>query len=125
MREECGKYGEYGIQRLSELFRTITIVSDLAYSPGTVTSLVIPRPSSSSDEVPGVGMVRGFLSDSVVHEFGLVFRLLVVCQVFVEYADTQGSARAKSTLHGRKFGGNSVIASFYAEEKFAQGDFGS
>eukprot|EP00246_Nothoceros_aenigmaticus_P000819 TRINITY_DN11054_c1_g3_i1.p1 TRINITY_DN11054_c1_g3~~TRINITY_DN11054_c1_g3_i1.p1 ORF type:complete len:423 (+),score=69.81 TRINITY_DN11054_c1_g3_i1:333-1601(+) len=75
MREECGKYGK-------------------------ITNLVIPRPSSTGDEVPGIGMV------------------------FVEYADTQGSSKAKNTLHGRKFGGNSVIALYYEEEKFTHGDYG-
>ncbi|KAL2619869.1 hypothetical protein R1flu_000074 [Riccia fluitans] len=75
MREECGKYG-------------------------TITNLVIPRPNSSGEEVPGIGMV------------------------FVEYADTQGAAKAKATLHGRRFGGHTVIATYYSEEKFTHGDYG-
>ncbi|BBN15352.1 splicing factor U2AF 65 kDa subunit [Marchantia polymorpha subsp. ruderalis] len=75
MKEECGKYG-------------------------TLTNLVIPRPSSSGEEVPGIGMV------------------------FVEYIDTQGSAKAKATLHGRRFGGHTVIATYYPEEKFTHGDYG-
>lgn len=66
---------------------------------GTIANLVIPRPGSSGDTSPGVGMV------------------------FVEYADTEGSLKAKTALNGRKFGGNTVIAVYYPEEKFLNGDF--
>ncbi len=45
-------------------------------------------------------------------------------QVFVEYEDLQGAAKAKASLHGRKFGGNTVIATYYPEEKFIHGDYG-
>ncbi|KAL2620503.1 hypothetical protein R1flu_000708 [Riccia fluitans] len=51
---------------------------------GNVVSLVIPRPKSDGEEVPGVG------------------------KVFVEYVDTQGAMKAKQALHGRKFSGNSM-----------------
>jgi len=44
-------------------------------------------------------------------------------QVFLEYADVDGSTKARSGLNGRKFGGNQVIAVFYPENKFAQGDY--
>jgi splicing factor U2AF 65 kDa subunit len=40
-------------------------------------------------------------------------------QVFLEYADVDGSTRAKTGMHGRKFGGNQVVAVFYPENKFA------
>lgn len=43
-------------------------------------------------------------------------------QVFVEYTDTAGAAKAKSSLHGRKFSGNSVIAVYYPEDKFERGE---
>ncbi|CAK9235158.1 unnamed protein product [Sphagnum jensenii] len=75
MREECGKYGN-------------------------LVKLVIPRPKSTGEEVPGVG------------------------KVFVEYTDTAGAAKAKSSLHGRKFSGNSVIAVYYPEDKFERGEYG-
>jgi splicing factor U2AF 65 kDa subunit len=39
--------------------------------------------------------------------------------VFLEYADVDGSTRAKTGMHGRKFGGNQVVAVFYPENKFA------
>jgi splicing factor U2AF 65 kDa subunit len=40
-------------------------------------------------------------------------------QVFLEYADVEGSTKAKTGMHGRKFGGNQVVAVFYPEDKFA------
>ncbi|KAL3681412.1 hypothetical protein R1sor_024368 [Riccia sorocarpa] len=67
---------------------------------GNLVSVVIPRPKPDGEEVPGVG------------------------KVFVEYADTQGAMKAKQALHGRKFSGNSVVAVFYPEDKFAAGDYG-
>ncbi|CAM6048654.1 unnamed protein product [Sphagnum compactum] len=67
---------------------------------GNLTNLVIPRPNPNGEEVPGIGMV------------------------FVEYGDLQGAAKAKASLHGRKFGGNTVIATYYSEEKFMHGDYG-
>ena len=44
-------------------------------------------------------------------------------QVFLEYADVDGAAKAKTALHGRKFGGNPVVAVFYVEEKFANEEY--
>jgi len=67
---------------------------------GNLTNLVIPRPRFSGDDFPGIGMV------------------------FVEYSDLQGSAKAKQALHNRKFGGKSVIATYYSEDKFTNGDYG-
>eukprot|EP01018_Ginkgo_biloba_P026379 Gb_16437 [translate_table: standard] len=75
MKEECGKYG-------------------------VITTLAMPRPKSTGEEVPGVG------------------------KVFVEYADTQGAAKAKASLNGRKFGGNVVVAVYYPEDKFSAGQYG-
>jgi len=66
---------------------------------GNLVKVVIPRPRPGED-VPGVG------------------------KVFVEYADTAGAAKAKASLHGRRFGGNSVVAVYYPEDKFAREDFG-
>lgn len=42
----------------------------------------------------------------------------------MEYSDLQGSAKAKQALHNRKFGGKSVIATYYSEDKFTNGDYG-
>jgi splicing factor U2AF subunit len=67
---------------------------------GNLVEVVIPRPGPTGEEVPGVG------------------------KVFIEYSDTLGSAKAKSSLHGRKFGGNVAVAVYYSEEAFANGDYG-
>ncbi|CAH8314947.1 unnamed protein product [Eruca vesicaria subsp. sativa] len=68
---------------------------------GSLTSVVIPRPSSSGEPVPGLG------------------------KVFLKYADTDGSSRARNGMNGRKFGGNEVVAVFYPEDKFDQGEYGA
>lgn len=44
-------------------------------------------------------------------------------QVFLEYENVADSARAKIALHGRRFGGNVVSATYYSEEKFSTGDY--
>lgn len=51
------------------------------------------------------------------------YRVFVWLQVFVEYTDTQGAAKAKLALNGRKFSGNSVVAVYYPEDKFGNGDY--
>jgi splicing factor U2AF subunit len=66
---------------------------------GSLIKVVIPRPDPSGAPRQGVG------------------------KVFVEYADTMSSAKAKQALHGRKFGGNAVVATFYREERFHSGDY--
>lgn len=44
-------------------------------------------------------------------------------QVFLEYSDTAGCTKAKSALSGRKFGGNTVTALYYPEDKYYGGDY--
>ncbi|KAM3292315.1 hypothetical protein ACQJBY_036273 [Aegilops geniculata] len=66
---------------------------------GNLVKAAIPRPDPSGAAVPGVG------------------------KVFLEYADIDGSTKAKVGMHGRKFGGNQVVAVFYPENKFADGDY--
>ncbi|KAK1378768.1 Splicing factor U2af large subunit [Heracleum sosnowskyi] len=68
---------------------------------GDLVSVVIPRPSSSGEQIEGLG------------------------KVFLEYADTSGCSNAREALSGRKFGGNSVIAVYYPEDKFFDGDYGA
>jgi splicing factor U2AF 65 kDa subunit len=41
----------------------------------------------------------------------------------LEYEDTDGASKARTCLHGRKFGGNQVIAVFYSENKFSQEEY--
>ncbi|CAK8575246.1 unnamed protein product [Lathyrus sativus] len=66
---------------------------------GTLVNVVIPRPQPDGDLSGGVG------------------------KVFLEYVDIEGATKARTGLNGRKFGGNEVIAVFYQENKFAQGDY--
>uniref|UniRef100_A0A1J3GD50 Splicing factor U2af large subunit n=1 Tax=Noccaea caerulescens TaxID=107243 RepID=A0A1J3GD50_NOCCA len=68
---------------------------------GTLTNVVIPRPSPNGEPVPGLG------------------------KVFLKYAETDSSSRARTGMNGRKFGGNEVVAVFYPEDKFEQGDYGA
>ncbi|KAL0382308.1 UNVERIFIED_CONTAM: Cleavage and polyadenylation specificity factor subunit, partial [Sesamum calycinum] len=66
---------------------------------GTLVNIVIPRPLPSGEMGPGVG------------------------KVFLEYADIESATKARQGLNGRKFGGNQVVAVFYPETKFSQGEY--
>ena len=67
---------------------------------GEVAEIVIPRPDAEGGEAPaGLG------------------------KVFVLYADVAGAAAARDALHGRKFGGKTVVADFLDPEAFAKRDF--
>ncbi|GKC37823.1 splicing factor U2af large subunit B isoform X3, partial [Tanacetum coccineum] len=64
---------------------------------GTLVNVIIPRPNPNGDQVSGVG------------------------KVFLEYADTESSTKARAGLYGRKFDGNQVVVSL--EYKFKQEDY--
>jgi splicing factor U2AF subunit len=67
---------------------------------GEVAEIVIPRPDAEGREAPaGLG------------------------KVFVLYADVAGAVAARDALHGRKFGGKTVVADFLDPEAFAKRDF--
>ncbi|KAK4858215.1 hypothetical protein QYF36_012868 [Acer negundo] len=66
---------------------------------GTLVNVVIPRPDADGSEMPGVG------------------------KVFLEYYDVSGSATARNALNGRKFGGNTVKAVYYPEDKYYDRDY--
>ncbi|KAL1558899.1 splicing factor U2af large subunit B-like isoform X1 [Salvia divinorum] len=66
---------------------------------GTLVNLIIPRPVPGAENAPGVG------------------------KVYLEYADTESAVKARQGLNGRKFGGNEVVAVFYPEDKFSEGDY--
>ncbi|KAH9611813.1 hypothetical protein KSS87_006756 [Heliosperma pusillum] len=66
---------------------------------GPLVNVVIPRPGPNGELAPGVG------------------------KVFLEYADTDGSSKARTGMNGRRFGGTEVVAVFYPENKFAEGDY--
>jgi len=66
---------------------------------GPVANLVIPRPLPDGQRPPGVG------------------------KVYVEYANLEGSMKARNALNGRKFGGKAVKATFYDEAQFTSNIF--
>ncbi|XP_016735236.1 splicing factor U2af large subunit B isoform X3 [Gossypium hirsutum] len=66
---------------------------------GALVNVVIPRPNPNGESLPGVG------------------------KVFLEYSDVEGSRKAQAAMNGRRFGENQVIAVFYPENKFAQGEY--
>ncbi|EEC68511.1 hypothetical protein OsI_36782 [Oryza sativa Indica Group] len=66
---------------------------------GNLVKVVIPRPDPSGAPVAGVG------------------------RVFLEFADIESSTKAKNGMHGRKFANNQVVAVFYPEDKFAEGQY--
>ncbi|XP_073305289.1 splicing factor U2af large subunit B-like isoform X2 [Primulina huaijiensis] len=65
---------------------------------GTLVNVIIPRPLPNM-EPSGVG------------------------KVFLEYEDIESAARARQGLNGRKFDTNFVVATFFPEDKFSQGDY--
>jgi splicing factor U2AF subunit len=67
---------------------------------GEVVALRIPRPAGDADAPPVAGLGR----------------------VYVRYERLEQAARARASLHGRKFGGNAVIAAFYDESRFEAGE---
>lgn len=98
---------------------------------GNLVNVVIPRPNPERDATPGVGKVRfsaqrsSFLLFSCTQHIPLndILLYLISMQVFLEYADLDGAAKARSGMNGRKFGGNQVVALYYPENKYAQGDY--
>jgi hypothetical protein len=45
-----------------------------------------------------------------------------VGRVYVRYAALEQVARARAALHGRKFGGNAVVAAYFDEARFEAGE---
>lgn len=66
---------------------------------GNLVNVVIPRPGPNGETAPGVG------------------------KVFLEYADIEGSTKARLGLHGRKFTGRQAVAIFYEESKYSKGEY--
>ncbi|KAJ4976791.1 hypothetical protein NE237_001897 [Protea cynaroides] len=65
---------------------------------GSLVSVLVPRPNPSGVPTPGIG------------------------KVFLEYSDTADSAKAKAALNGRKVGGRTVVAIYYPEDRYFDGD---
>ncbi|KAL6992593.1 hypothetical protein U1Q18_010704 [Sarracenia purpurea var. burkii] len=68
---------------------------------GVLMNVIIPRPATNGEQVAGVG------------------------KVFLEYSNSANCATAKDALNGRKFGGNTVTAVYYAEDKYYSMDYGA
>lgn len=58
---------------------------------------------------------------TIIIYFGILYNNFA--QVFLEYSDATGCTKAKSALSGRKFGGNTVMALYYPEDKYYGGDY--
>ncbi|KAF8391371.1 hypothetical protein HHK36_023675 [Tetracentron sinense] len=71
---------------------------------------------ASGANVPGVGIAPGVTTETPT-------KVLCLTEVFLEYADTAGSAMARNALSGRKFGGNVVSAVYYPEDKYFNRDY--
>jgi splicing factor U2AF subunit len=67
---------------------------------GEVLALRIPRPAADAGAAAPAGVGR----------------------VYVRYAQLDQSARARAALHGRKFGGNAVVAEYFDEARFEAGE---
>ncbi|KAJ7946964.1 U2 snRNP auxiliary factor large subunit [Quillaja saponaria] len=68
---------------------------------GTLMNVVIPRSNQNREPISGIG------------------------KVFLLYSDIAGCSNARNALHGRKFGGRTVNAVYYQEEKYHSGDYGA
>jgi splicing factor U2AF subunit len=44
-------------------------------------------------------------------------------QVIIEYEDVASAMRARNAMHGRKFGGRTVNATYLPEDKYLRGEF--
>ncbi|KAF8409934.1 hypothetical protein HHK36_002453 [Tetracentron sinense] len=89
---------------------------------GMLVTVVIPRPKANGEPSPGVGKRNKYSVWSSCILYGHWDSLSVIL-VFLEYADTDGAAKARMGLNGRKFGGNQVMAVFYPEDKFSQQEY--
>lgn len=66
---------------------------------GPVSSIVIPRPLPENPSPAGLA------------------------KVIIEFADMNGSVKARNAMHGRRFAGRTVSATFLSEEAFSAGQF--
>jgi splicing factor U2AF 65 kDa subunit len=67
---------------------------------GSVVAVAIPRPTPGAPPPPGLG------------------------RVFVTFTDPAGAVAAAAALHGRRFGGRTVVASYGNEADVAAGRLG-
>ncbi|MQL83011.1 hypothetical protein Taro_015495 [Colocasia esculenta] len=98
----------------------IAMQRQLILQPGVVpTKIVCLTQVVSIDELKD-DEEYGYIVEDMRSEGG---KYAVLFQVLLEYADTDGSSKAKMGLNGRKFGENKVVATYYPEEMYAQGNY--
>lgn len=66
---------------------------------GALRRVIIPRPTPSMPNPPGLA------------------------KVIIEYEDGGSAMRARNAMHGRKFGGRTVVATYLPEDKYLRGEF--
>jgi len=66
---------------------------------GPLKRVIIPRPTPTVPNPPGLA------------------------KVIIEYEDMGSAMRARNAMHGRKFGGRTVIATYLPEDKYISGEF--
>lgn len=66
---------------------------------GRCLNVVIPRPQAEGEDEPYTG------------------------KVVIEFEDANVAMRARNALHGRKFGGNEVEATFLPEHLYSKGQY--
>lgn len=66
---------------------------------GRCINVVIPRPRPDGNDEPHTG------------------------KVIIEFEDANVAMRARNALHGRKFGGNEVEATFLPEHLYSKGEY--
>ena len=66
---------------------------------GELRQVIIPRPTAEQPHPIGLG------------------------KVIIEYGDIQAAVKARNAMHGRKFGGHVVAATYLQEEDLATGEY--
>lgn len=110
-------------------------VSTLGTAPKTVTFNMAPTRILLLLNMVGRGQVDADLKSETEEEAAKIGNLLqvkifeaagvpddVAVRIFCEYERKEEAARALLTFQGRVFGGRTVKAKFYSEERFAKGD---
>jgi hypothetical protein len=79
--------------------RCFSVVQEECRKYGDLLKVVIPRPTAEQPHPVGLG------------------------KVIIEYTDMQAAVKARNAMHGRKFGGHVVAATYLQEEDYASGEY--
>lgn len=66
---------------------------------GTVSNILIPRPAADNPTPPGLG------------------------KVIIEFVDINAAVKARNAMHGRRFGGRTVVATYLQEDNYYRGQY--